>query len=161
VRRLTPADAAAFRDIRLAGLADEPRAFSADWADEARHDADWFGARLVSSKVFGIDDPAVPRLLGVIGLAIPTNAKQRHQGHIWGVYVRPEARGWGLASFLLRHVIGVARGRVESLHLGVGTYNRPAIRAYAGAGFVETGVHLRALRIGDAYIDEIAMTLQL
>lgn len=161
VRRLTSADAAVFRDIRLAGLADEPRAFSADWADEACHDADWFGARLASSEVFGIDDPDAPRLLGVIGLAIPTNAKQRHRGQIWGVYVRPEARGQGLVSMLLAQAIGAARGRVESLHLGVGTYNSVAIRAYAAAGFVESGLQPRALRIGDDFIDEIAMTLQL
>jgi RimJ/RimL family protein N-acetyltransferase len=161
VRRLTPADAVAFRDIRLAGLAEAPRAFSADWAEEVQHDAAWFAARLVSSEVFGVDDSAVPRLLGVIGLAIPTNAKQAHQGHVWGVYVRPEVRGRGLASVLLAHAIGAAHGRVESLHLGVGTYNRAAIRAYAAAGFVQSGLHRRALRIGDEYIDEMAMTLQL
>ena len=160
VRRLTVADAAAFRDIRLAGLADEPRAFTADWAEEAQHDHDWFAARIATSEILAIADNN-GRLLAVTGLAIPTNPKQRHRGHIWGVYVRPEARGRGLASALLDAAITAARGRVEVLHLGVGTYNDAARRCYRAAGFVETGFEPRALRIGDDFIDEIIMTLRL
>ena len=160
VRLLTPVDAAAFRDIRLAGLADEPRAFSADWADEAQRDLGWFAERLTTSQVFGIDDNA-GGLCAVVGLAIPTNSKQRHKGHVWGVYVRPAARGRGLAATLLAAVIASARGRFESLHLGVGTYNLAAIRVYGGAGFVGTGHEARALRIGDEFIDEMTMALDL
>ena len=154
------ADAAAFRDIRLAGLADEPRAFTADWAEEAQHDNDWFAARITTSEIFAIDDNN-GRLLAVTGLAIPTNPKQRHRGHIWGVYVRPEARGRRMASALLDAAITAARGRVEVLHLGVGTYNDAARRCYRAAGVVETGFEPRALRIGDDFIDEITMTLRL
>lgn len=160
VRLLTPADAAAFRGIRLAGLAEEPRAFSADWGDEIQCDLGWFADRLRTSEVFGIDD-GDNGLCAVAGLAIRSNPKQRHKGHVWGVYVRPEARGRGLASALLAAVITAARGRVESLHLGVGTYNLAAIRVYGAAGFVGTAYEARALRIGDAFIDEIAMTLDL
>ena len=164
VRVLTPADAAAFRAIRLAGLAEEPRAFSADWADEVQYDLAWFAGRLQTGAIFGVDDggnDGEGGLCAVIGLAIPTNAKQRHRGHIWGVYVRPEARGRGLAAALLAAAIAAARGRVESLHLGVGTYNLAAIRAYAATGFIETGFVARALRIGDAFIDEMTMSLDL
>lgn len=160
VRLLTMADAAAFRDIRLAGLADEPRAFSADWSEEAQQDLDWFAARIASSEVFAIDG-ADGRLLGVTGLAIPSNPKQAHRGHIWGVYVRPEARGGGIAATLLAAAIAAARGRVEVLHLGVGAYNDAARRCYRAAGFVESGFEARALRIGDVFIDEIIMTLAL
>lgn len=159
VRLLTVADAAAFRDIRLAGLADEPRAFSADWREEVRHDLDWFAARIAASEIFAIAD--ADKLLAVTGLAIPTNPKQRHKGHIWGVYVRPEARGRRYASTLIGAAIAAARGRVEVLHLGVGTYNDAARRCYRAAGFVETGFEPRALRIGDDFIDEITMTLRL
>jgi ribosomal protein S18 acetylase RimI-like enzyme len=160
VRPLTAADAAAFRDIRLAGLADEPRAFSADWSEEVRHNLGWFAARIVSSEVFAIGDDS-SSLLAITGLSIPTNPKQRHKGHIWGVYVRPEARGRGFATTLLAAAITAARGRVEVLHLGVGTYNDAARRCYRAAGFVETGFEPRALRIGDDFVDEITMTLRL
>lgn len=160
VRRLTVADAAAFRDIRLAGLADEPRAFSADWSEEMQHDRDWFAARIASSEIFAIADDR-DKLLAIAGLAIPTNPKQHHKGHIWGVYVRPEARGRGFATTLLAAAIAAARGRVEVLHLGVGTYNDAARHCYRAAGFVETGFEPRALYIGDDYVDEITMTLRL
>lgn len=160
VRQLTAADAAAFRDIRLAGLVDEPRAFSADWSEEVGHDLDWFADRIASSEIFAIADEA-DSLLAITGLLIPTNPKQRHKGHIWGVYVRPEARGRGIATILLAAAIAAARGRVEVLHLGVGTYNDTARRCYRAAGFAETGFEPRALRIGDDYFDEITMTLRL
>jgi ribosomal protein S18 acetylase RimI-like enzyme len=160
VRQLTAADTAAFRDIRLAGLVDEPRAFSADWSEEAGRDLDWFADRIASSAIFAIADET-DSLLAITGLSIPTNPKQRHKGHIWGVYVRPEARGRGLATTLLAAAIAAARGRVEVLHLGVGTYNDAARRCYRAAGFVETGFEPRALRIGDDYFDEITMTLRL
>ena len=160
VRVLTDADAAAFRDIRLAGLADDPRAFSADWGEESAQDLDWFAARIAANRIFAVDGVG-GRLLGITGLAIPLNPKQRHRGHVWGVYVRPEARGAGIATALLAAAIGAARGKVEMLHLGVGTYNDDARRRYRAAGFVETGFEARALRIGDAFIDEITMTLLL
>jgi ribosomal protein S18 acetylase RimI-like enzyme len=160
VRRLVAADAAAFRDIRLAGLADDPRAFTADWATEAAHDLGFFEARLTTNDVFAA--PGAPgALFGVAGLTIPANPKQRHRGHIWGVYVRPVARGRGIGAALLAAAVGAARGRVESISLGVGTYNDAAIRAYRAAGFVQTGLEARALRIGDDYIDEMTMTLRL
>lgn len=160
VRVLTAADAAAFRDIRLAGLADDPRAFSADLGAESTQDLDWFAARIAGNRIFAVDGEA-GQLLGITGLAIPQNPKQRHRGHIWGVYVRPGARGSGIATALLAAAIGAARGEVEMLHLGVGTYNDSARRRYRAAGFVETGFEARALRIGDEFIDEITMTLTL
>lgn len=160
VRLLTADDAAAFRDIRLAGLAADPRAFSADWAEEAQRDLGWFADRLTTSHVFGVDD-GEGGLRAIAGLAIPTNSKKCHQGHVWGVYVCPTARGRGLAAAALAAVIAAARGRVESLHLGVGTYNLAAIRVYGAAGFVGTGHEARALRIGDDFIDEMTMRLDL
>jgi ribosomal protein S18 acetylase RimI-like enzyme len=160
VRVLTAADAAAFRDIRLAGLADDPRAFSADWGAESVQPLGWFAARIASSEIFAVDG-AAGHLLGITGLSIPQNPKQQHRGHIWGVYVRPEARGAGIATALLAAAIGAARGEVEMLHLGVGTYNDSARRRYRAAGFVETGFEARALRIGDEFIDEVTMTLTL
>lgn len=151
---------AAFRDIRLAGLADDPRAFSAAFEDESRNDAAWFAQRLRSSIVFAVDD-APGRLIGMAGLAVPPGAKVSHKGMLWGVYLRPEARGRGLGRRLVGAVIDAARGQVESLNLGVGSYNAAAIALYRAAGFVATGFEERALRIGDEWIDEITMTLRL
>ncbi len=157
LRLLTPADAAAFRDIRLAGLAADPRAFSAALADEAQHDIDWFAKRLADSQVFAAD--AGGRLLGVAGLAIPAGAYKRHKGLLWGVFVRAETRGQGIGARLVAAVIDAARDRVEDLVLGVGTYNDAALATYRRAGFIETGFEARALCIDGQYVDEITMTL--
>lgn len=160
VRLLAAGDAVAFADIRLVGLADEPRAFSADWAEEAQHGLAWFAARIAAAEIFAVEDSAGV-LLGITGLSISRNPKQCHKGEIWGVYVRPAARGNGIATKLLAAAIAAARGRVEVLHLGVGTYNDPARSCYRAAGFVETGFESRALRVGDVFVDEITMTLML
>ena len=159
LRLLTADDAAAFRDIRLAGLAADPRAFSAALADEAQHDVDWFAGRIAGSKVFAAD--AGGRLVGVAGLAIPPGAYKRHKGVLWGVFVRAEARGQGLGSRLVAAVIDAARGQVEDLVLGVGTDNAAALATYRRAGFIETGFEARALCIDGLYVDEITMTLPL
>ena len=53
VRRLTAADGAAFRDIRLEGLEQDPAAFAADLSEEREQPLGWFVARLESAAVFG------------------------------------------------------------------------------------------------------------
>ena len=60
-----------------------------------------------------------------------------------------------------RVTTALADGRVGQLTPSVGTYNFAAIRVYGAAGFVGTGHEARALRIGDDYIDEMIMTLDL
>ncbi len=159
IRRLTAADAEAFRDIRLAGLAGDPRAFSASFEEESQHDARWFAERMAGSTMFAADDGS--RLLGITGLAVRSGIKTRHKALVWGVYVRPEARGQRLASRLLAAVIEAARGEVEALVLGVASDNASAIAAYRSAGFVATAFEARALYVDGAYVDEITMTLWL
>ena len=148
------------RRIRFPPIGLDGKASTCSRVSSRRQDIDWFAARITSSAIFAVDG-AGGRLLGITGLSIPQNPKQRHRGQLWGVYVRPEARGAGIATALLAAAIGAAQGRVEMLHLGVGTYNDSARRRYRAAGFVETGFEARALRIGDEFIDEITMALTL
>ena len=110
--------------------------------------------------MFAVDD-GNSHLVGIAGLAIPTSPKLCHRGYIWGVYVRPEARGHAIAAHLLAGIVADSRTRLEALTLGVGTYNVGAIKAYRAAGFVETGLEKRVMRVGDEYIDEITMLLDL
>ena len=160
LRRLTPADAERYRAIRLEGLRDHPDAFGAALAEEAGRPCPWFAARLERDAVFGgwLDRP---ELAGVAGLAVPDAAKLRHKGVLWGAFVRPEARGSGLATALVRQVIGAASRTVEELRLTVAASNAAAIRVYARCGFRAYGVEPRALKIGDRYHDEMLMALRL
>ena len=160
IRRLSSADAAAFREIRLEGLRQFPAAFGAAYDDESAQPLAWFAARIADHAVFGAFSVDA-RLDGVAGLMIPSPAKMRHKGVLWGMYVRSGARGAGLAAALLGHVIEHARGVVEEVKLEVSPDNRAAVRLYEAAGFGVYAREPRALKIGDAYHDTLFMSLRL
>ena len=160
VRRLTPADAEAFRAIRLEGLQRHPASFGAAYDDERTQALDWFRARIADHAVFGgySGDGA---LAGVAGLLVPPGAKLRHKGILWGMYVRESARGTGLAPALLDCVLAHARDVVEEIKLEVAPDNLAAIALYRAAGFVEYAREPRALKIDGICHDSVFMTLRL
>lgn len=159
IRRLGAADAAAYRELRLRGLADDPQAFAASWDDEAARPLAWFAERLERNAVFGAGGDGDMALAGVAGLLVPDAAKLRHKGTLWGMYVRPRARRCGVGAALLARVLGHARGVVEEVRLTVVTTNAAAIRLYEAAGFVRYGVERRALKVAGRYHDEALMAL--
>lgn len=159
VRRLDARDVESYREIRLEGLKDHPEAFSSSWEAEAAKPAAWWTERLESNFVFaGIIDGSP--LLGVAGLRMESAAKLRHKGVLWGMYVRPDARGTGLSMSLVRAVIEEARPLVEEIRLTVVASNTPARRLYQAAGFEPYGLERRALKIGNVYYDEVLMAFR-
>jgi RimJ/RimL family protein N-acetyltransferase len=160
VRRLEADDAADYRELRLEGLKSHPEAFGASWEDESARPASWWAERLETSTVFGgwIDESP---LLGVAGFHVHGTAKHRHKGILWGMYVRPQARGTGLAASLVQRVIEQARTLVEEINVTVVASNAAAHRLYSAAGFQQYGLEQRALKVGDTYYDEVFMALRL
>jgi RimJ/RimL family protein N-acetyltransferase len=77
------------------------------------------------------------------------------------MYVRPEARGAGVARRLVEAVIAYARARVELIQLSVVVGNEPARRLYARLGFVEYGIEKNSLKYRGRYYDEILMAKEL
>jgi len=69
IRRLTPADASAYRDIRLEGLARHPDGFGSAWEDELGQPLAWFEQRIANAAVFGGFLSDENDLVGVAGLA--------------------------------------------------------------------------------------------
>jgi RimJ/RimL family protein N-acetyltransferase len=159
IRQLTPADAALYRSIRLAGLKDSPEAFGSTFEAEIVKPLAWFFDRLSTSRVFGAIRGR--EILGVAGFAIRDGTKEAHKGLLWGMYVRPEARGTGVARRLVEAVIDFARSRVELIQLSVVVGNEPARRLYARLGFVEYGIERNSLKHGGRYYDEILMAKDL
>jgi ribosomal protein S18 acetylase RimI-like enzyme len=159
IRRLTSADATAYREIRLAGLRDTPEVFGSTFARESTQPLAWFCDRLSNSAVFGAFHLAA--LLGVAGLAIREGEKERHKGLLWGMYVRPDARKAGLGRRLVEAVIDHARASVEVIQLSVISDNQPARRLYGSLGFVEYGLERDSLKQNGRYYDEILMALDL
>jgi RimJ/RimL family protein N-acetyltransferase len=169
IRQLTPGDAALYRSIRLEGLKQSPEAFGSTFNVEFTKPLAWFFDRLSSSVVFGaIRDAKIldgkildVKILGVAGFAIRDGEKEAHKGLLWGMYVRPEARGAGVARRLVEAVIAYARARVELIQLSVVVGNEPARRLYARLGFAEYGIEKNSLKYRGRYYDEILMAKEL
>ena len=83
----------------------------------------------------------------------------RHIASIWGMYVRPEARGTGLSRLLMTAAVDEARTMCRSLRLTVVSSNDAAIRLYESIGFKAWATDSEALKVGDVYYDEILMRL--
>ena len=103
---------------------------------------------------------ATQRLEGVAGFYVPEAEKARHKGTLWGMYVRPEARRIGLGHCLAKTVVEHARTQVEEVTLGVSVENCSAIACYKSAGSEICALDPRALKIGDAYVDELLMSIR-
>jgi len=159
IRRVMPADAALYREIRLAGLRDSPEAFGSTFGRENAQPLLWFCDRLHTSQVFGAFRSTA--LLGIAGFVIREGEKERHKGFLWGMYVRPDARKAGVGQQLVEAVIEHARDHVEVIQLSVVSGNERARRLYARLGFVEYGVEKHSLKQDGRYYDEILMALDL
>ena len=159
IAQLGAGDAADYRVLRLEGLRRNPESFSSSWEDENSQTVADVAARLERNFVFGARSDATGTLLGVAGFYVQDQSKANHKGVLWGMYVRPEARGMGVGDALVASVIDCATSMVEEIILTVGATNAPAIRLYARAGFKQYAVEPRALKIDGKYHDEAMMAL--
>ena len=116
---------------------------------------DWFKERITQSQIFGAF--IVQELVGVVGLRAHDDAKQRHKAMLWGMYVRREARQYGIGERLVDAAVAHAAGHIEQLQLAVVTENEAARRLYAKAGFIEYGHQINALKQNGRYYDDILM----
>jgi ribosomal protein S18 acetylase RimI-like enzyme len=157
VRLLGPADAAAYRALRLDALKRHPCAFRAHHDEEAGQDLAAFAARLEADAIFG--GFCEGALCGLAGLEIPQARNKRHKGTLFGVYVCPDHRRLGLGVALVGAVITHARGRVEQLHASVVVDADPARALYRKLGFQPYGLEPRALKVGDQYFDQELLVL--
>jgi ribosomal protein S18 acetylase RimI-like enzyme len=159
IRRLTAADAAAYRDIRLEALALEPTAFSSDVNREAGLTPAEWAARLERNLTVGAADATA--LSGVATLLTDTGAKTRHRAHVVAVYVRPSARGRGVGRAMLEMLIGAAPDHVGQVNLSVTTDNAAARWLYERLGFEVYGTEPRGLFVDGRYYDQYLMMLRL
>jgi ribosomal protein S18 acetylase RimI-like enzyme len=155
IRRVTPAEAALYRGIRLEGLQRNPEAFGSTFEFESAQAESWFAERLASSDVLGAWHDA--DLVGVVGFRVQQGVKVAHKGVLWGMYVKPEFRKTGAARRLVDALIDMASARVELVQLSVWQGNEAARRLYASAGFVDYGIEINALKQNGVYYNEVLM----
>ena len=159
IRRLTGRDVAAWRALRLEGLAAHPEAFLTTVAEMEAQTLDENMARIDESMTFGTFDGE--HMTGTISVDPKTGATA-HRAVINAVYVSKAARRRGLAKALVDAAISAARdtGFIQ-LELFVAAENAPAINLYRAAGFREIGRIPRAVRLADRYQDDLMLALQL
>lgn len=157
IRPLSESDTDAFWELRLRALREEPESFSMAY-EEAKMLGPLEGPG--DDFVLGAFTPA---LAGMAGFFRRQGLKNRHKGVVWGMYVAPESRGQGLARGLMAALIARAANLpgLEQLMLGVVTTNEPARRFYRSLGFVSYGLERQSLKIGDRYLDEDFLSLDL
>ena len=165
VRLLTDKDAQLWWHLRLTALQDEPHAFAESAEEHERRTVEetrQFFRRLNEENfICGAFEDG--ELAGMAGFYREKHAKFRHKGTIWGVYVRRQSRGQGMARALLTEVIRRARmiaGLEQVLLVVAATQERPR-RLYESLGFRKYGVEPRSLKVGGDYIDDELMILQL
>lgn len=162
VRRLVPADAASHRALMLEAYTTCPGAFTSTPAERATLPLSWWAARMAEAEaapelVCGAFDGAA--LLGAAGLSFEQRERTRHKATLFGMYVRPAARGRGTGRRLVGQVLALARasGRIELVQLTVSADNHAAIDLYTRCGFAAFGTEPMAVRLGGGYVDKVHM----
>lgn len=163
IRYVTPDDAEALLALRLDALKTNPEAFGADYETTlAQETAETYASRIPSAD----SDNAIfcaevdGELVGMMGFVRSTRVKSQHSGDIWGVYVKPDMRGKGIAKQLMQAMMTHIH-RCEGLGivtLTVITENVPAIKLYQSFGFSIWGTQPMALRVNGKFHDEYWMS---
>jgi ribosomal protein S18 acetylase RimI-like enzyme len=149
VRRLGPADARAFRALRLRGLREHPEAFTSGHDEDLQQPLQVARARLESPLFASWGGFEGVELYGIVGLERETRAKNRHKGTVVGMYVAPEVTGQGVGKALLLAVLAHARAEgLGSLVLTVTENNAAAVGLYQSVGFRSFGIEPDAIRFG-------------
>lgn len=159
IRRLGLQDVKIFRDIRLEGLKNHPDAFGASFEEESDQSETQVQGRIESNAIFG--GFLKGRIEGVAAVSRSRAAKTAHIAFVWGMYVRPDARGTGLARLLIERAVAEVKQSCRSIRLSVVASNIPAIRLYESVGFKTWATDTEALRVETTYLDEVLMRLDL
>jgi ribosomal protein S18 acetylase RimI-like enzyme len=163
IRQAVVADAETLRALRLEALQGHPEAFGSDYEREVERPASFWVERLseqTDRAIFLVESAG--KLVGMIGIYRSELVKLRHNATIWGVYVRPQWRGQGVAVDLLQTAVNWAeRQGLKWVKLAVIANNGAAIRAYVKGGFRVYGVDPAVIYHDGVYYDELLMARQL
>jgi ribosomal protein S18 acetylase RimI-like enzyme len=164
IRVLTEDDAGAFYRLRLRAVREEITAFITTAGEFRRQPPQQLAQSLAPTSdhvILGAFEGE--QLVGMVGLARKSRVKLRHKADIWGMYVAPGARSQGVGRALMQAAIARARSMhgVEQILLSVVETQTTAQHLYIALGFVVYGREPRAVKVGDRYLAEDLMLLDL
>jgi ribosomal protein S18 acetylase RimI-like enzyme len=165
IRPLSGLDADTYWHLRLEALEREPQSYGESAGEHRATTVDAAAERLTANP----DDNFVlgafqeGQLVGMAGFFRYQMGKARHKGRIWGVYVRQSCRGKGIGRALLVALLDRIKAcpGVEQVTLTVVSGQEAARSLYRSLGFSPFGVEPRGLKVGDRYLDNEHMVLQL
>ncbi len=164
-RILTPDDGAAWRNIRLEALENDPEAFGASVEAHHKLTDDEIRSRLAldMAERFVIGAFADGELVGTAGFVREPGLKERHKGRVWGVYLRASHRGSGAGRQMMTLLLGHARKieGLEQINISVAATQVAATALYRSLGCVSYGCEPRGLKVNGRYIDEEHLVLRL
>lgn len=101
-------------------------------------------------------------IIGTLTFAAGNRPRVRHRG-TFGMSVAKEWWGKGAGGILIDALIDWARGTgiVTKINLTVRVDNERGIRLYKRKGFVQEGILTREMFVNGAYVDALAMGLEL
>jgi RimJ/RimL family protein N-acetyltransferase len=160
VRVLDPADAEAYRSVRLRALHEQPPAFGS--LPEGEPDLSETAARLAESDercFFGGFHGE--QLIGIIRLSRYEAPNEKHRAYLAGLYVLPSFRRQGCGQELVREALtrAVNTPGIRRINLTVVTQQKAAIRLYQFFGFHIYGTELETFSLDGQFYDEHLMTL--
>jgi ribosomal protein S18 acetylase RimI-like enzyme len=164
IRLFTEQDAQGLWDLRMLALETDPWSF-VDSPEELRTiSVQEFAERLRADRaenfIVGAFDQG--SAVGMVGCYQELPLKRRHKAWIWGVFVKPAARGRGIARSLMQAAIDRAKATdgLEMVMLTV-SVDQPAPRKlYESLGFRSIGVEPKGIKIGNQAHDEEHMVLE-
>ena len=162
IRRLVPADASAYRALRLRALWEFPQAFTSSHAEDEKLPLEATERRLDSPhrRFWGAFDG--DELVGMVGLDRETRPKNQHKAIVVGMYVAHERMGRGTGRALLEALIADARDwGLELLVLTVTHAESSARRLYERCGFRSFGIEPRAIKVDGHFHAKNHMYLEL
>jgi RimJ/RimL family protein N-acetyltransferase len=161
IRELIIDDADALTRLRQTALKTNPEAFGSTIEEEKGDNGERFKKSLQNGGYFVLGAFKNGELVGTCGFLQESRLKTKHKGTIWGMFVQPDARGFGIGRKLLKSAVETAfkiEG-VEQIILYVVDENQAACSLYESFGFKKYGTELRALKKDGQYWNEHLMVI--